>query len=187
MTEEQRATRSAGVAKLAVASLMISGAALALAGQATAEPVEPLPPPAPGAPVAPPPVPEMANPAYGQGNSGSSLGYLGDIWRAARSGDPYGALAAGPQGAPAQPPAGAGPAPALPPGFVSITDPNSTTAPPQERSSADVQPGGPPLPEGYYPLSGPPPPGYFDNSTQPVFGAGAPAPGQPVSPAPAVP
>lgn len=197
MTEQERARVSANAAKVALAGLIVAGAALTTAAQAAAEPVEPLPPvpgqpvpPPPGAPLpppGPPPVPAMANPVYGQGQSGSPFGYLGDIWRAARSGDPVGALAGGPQGAPAPPPAGAGPAPALPPGFVSMTDPNSTTSAPQERSSAESQPGGPALPEGYFPLSGPPPPGYFDNSAQPVFGPGAPPPGQPAPAAPPVP
>jgi hypothetical protein len=133
-------------------------------------------------------VPQMANPAYGQGNSGSPFGYLGDIWRAARSGDPVGALAGGPAGAPAPPPAGAGPAPALPPGFVSINAPESTTSAPGERNSAEPQLGGPALPEGYHPLSGPPPPGWYDqpagDPAAPVFPA---PPAGPAAPAPVFP
>lgn len=195
MTQRDRTTVRVHAARIAIASLITAGGALALAGQALGEPIEPVPP-VPGQPVAapppgpplppgPPPVPEMANPAYGQGNSGSPFGYLGDIWRAARSGDPVGALAGGPAGAPAPPPAGAGPAPALPPGFVSMTAPESTTSGPSERSSSESQPGGPPLPEGYHPLSGPPPPGWYDqpggDPNAPVFGPGAPPPPAPAA------
>lgn len=198
MTERNRTTPRAQAARVATAGVLMAGGALLMAAHATAEPVEPVPAP-PGQPVAgpppapivppppppgPPPVPQMANPVYGQGNSGSPFGYLGDIWRAARSGDPVGALAGGPAGAPAPPPPGAGPAPALPPGFVSMTAPESTTSP-GERSSAEAQPGGPPLPEGYHPLSGPPPPGWYDgpaaDPAAPIFPA-PPAPGAPAAP-----
>jgi len=186
MTEREHDTPASATlaAKVALAGLLAAAGALGSAGIAAAEPAPPPPPPGP------PPVPQMANPAYGQGNSGSPFGYLGDIWRAARSGDPVGALAGGPAGAPAAPPAGAGPAPALPPGFVSINAPESTTSAPGERNSAEPQIGGPALPEGYHPLSGPPPPGWYDqpgtDPAAPIFPAPPPAPGAPapVFPAP---
>ncbi|WP_197381701.1 hypothetical protein [Mycolicibacterium mengxianglii] len=179
MGARQRTAQS--VLKVAVAAVF-AGTALVTAAQAGAEPVEPLPPPAPGAPapvpppVGPPPVPAMADPVYGQGQSGGQFGYLKDIWHAARSGDPVGALTGTPGNAPAPPP-GAGPPPPLPPGFVSLSHPESNTGPaPAERSSAEPNQGGPALPEGYFPLSGPPPPGWYDtnNSSQPIFGPGAP-------------
>ncbi len=152
-----------------------------MAGQAGAEPVEPYPtpvpaapgeaPPAPGQPVAeplagpaappappPPPgtaptVPEVANPVYGSGKSGSgTLGALKDIWHEVRDGNP--AMTVPDQGF--APPPGAGPAPKLPPGFISLTDPASSTPALETGPPAE----GPPLPPGYYPLNGPPPPGY---------------------------
>jgi hypothetical protein len=191
MTEREHAGLSAAV-RAALASVIIAGGALTMAGQAAAEPVVPLPPPPvpgepaavpgqpvaappvgplpPPAPVGPPVVPQISNPTYG-GQSGSPFGYLGDIWRAARSGDPVGALAGGPAGPPAPPPPGAGPAPALPPGFVSMTAPESTTSAIERSSSEPVQ--GPPLPEGYFSLSEPPPPGWYDGSAQPIFGGPA--------------
>lgn len=193
MTGRNRATLSAHAARIAVAGLMVAGSALTMAGQAGAEPVEPFPVPAPADPVGPPPpppvgppmVPEIANPVYGQGQSGGTFGYLGDLWRAARSGDPVSAIAGPPAGAPAPPPPGAGPAPALPPGFVSMTAPESTTSAIERSASEPVQ--GPPLPEGYHSLSEPPPPGWYDKPVEPIFGGPA-APAAPgvvlVPPAP---
>jgi len=179
MTDRQRATRRANAARIAVAGVIIAGGALAMAGQAGADPtVPPYPtpvpadlgaaPPAPGQPVvdplggpvaapAPPPVgppavPEIANPVYGSGQSGSGpLGSLRDIWHEVRDGNP----AAPPQ--PSGPPPGAGPAPQLPPGYISLNAPESNGPPPKGPAE-----GGPPLPAGYYPLNGPPPPGYYD-------------------------
>jgi hypothetical protein len=161
MTERQRATPRASAARIAVAGAIIAGGALAMAGQAGADPeVVPYPTPAPSGPPPPPPVgpplvPEIANPVYGSGQSGSGpLASLRDIWRQAQ--DPY-ALTGSPDQEPiaAPPPPGAGPAPQLPPGYVSLTAPESN-GPPKTDSYA----GGPPLPPGYYPLNGPPPPGY---------------------------
>jgi hypothetical protein len=179
MTERQRATPPANSARIAVAGMMIAGAALAMAGQAGADPAVPYPTPvpagpgaatpAPGQPVAEssngpvgppppppvgaPPVPEISNPVYGSGQSGSGpLGSLRDIWHQVRDGNP---LDAPPGDAPAPPP-GAGPAPPLPPGYISLNAPGSETASlPKGPAQA-----GPPLPPGYYPLNGPPPPGY---------------------------
>ena len=182
MTERQRATSLANGARIAVAGVIIAGGALATAGQAAAEPAVPYPTPAPsgtdaaaaapGQPVvepadgpvaapAPPPVgapvvPEIPNPVYGSGQSGSGpLGSLRDIWHQAQN--PY-ALTGPPDQAPivAPPPPGAGPAPQLPPGYVSISAPESNGPPP-----TDSYAGGPPLPPGYYPLNGPPPPDYY--------------------------
>lgn len=174
MTERQRATPPATAARLAVAGVIIAGGALAMAAQAEADPAVPYPTPgaeapAPGQPVvvpvdapvdAPPPppvgppsVPEIQNPVYGAGQSGSGpLGSLRDIWHEVRDGnlgttEPVQAFA---------PPPGAGPAPKLPPGYTSMTDPASSTP----ASPTGPNTGGPPLPPGYYPLNGPPPPGW---------------------------
>jgi hypothetical protein len=181
MAERQRATSPANAARLAVAGVIIAGGALAMAGQAAADPAVPYPTPvpsepggatpAPGQPVvepadapvaapAPPPigapvVPEISNPVYGSGQSGSGpIGSLRDIWHQARDGN----LAEGTMpGEAAAPPPGAGPAPQLPPGYVSLSDPASNGPPPTNSYA-----GGPALPPGYYPLNGPPPPGYLD-------------------------
>jgi hypothetical protein len=164
MTQRQRAMRSADAVRIAVAGVILAGGALAMAGQAAADP-EPFPPapvdpaagpvaaPAPP-PVGPPVVPEIANPQFGSGSG--PIGSLRDIWHEVRDGDLSGADPNGaPQGALAPPP-GAGPAPKLPPGFTSLTDPSSST-PALPKDPNEV---GPTLPPGYYPLNGPPPPGY---------------------------
>jgi hypothetical protein len=185
MIERQSATRFANAARLAVAGLFITGGALAMAGHAAADP-EPFPP-APGEPVAdapvgppappppgPPMVPEIANQSYGSGSG--PLGFLRDAWHQAQ--DPYG-TADTPDGMPAAgvPPPGAGPAPKLPPGYTSLTDPSSSTpALPKDPNAV-----GPALPPGYYPLNGPPPPGYAppaapaDPAAPPADPAAAPA------------
>lgn len=191
---------SADAAKIALAGVAVGLGALMAAGPAGAQPeVPPLPTPVPGAPgvppppgqpyavpadeaapppapppVGPPPVPEIANPQYGQGSSPGPLGFLRDAWHQAQ--DPFGFTGMPPGQMPgaAAPPPGAGPAPQLPPGYTSLTDPASSgppVAPPTE--------GGPPLPPGYYPLDGPPPPGYFD--------APPPAPVPPEGPIPPTP
>ena len=187
MAERLRTTTPANAARLAVAGVIIAGSALAMAGQAGADPAVPYPtpvpsgpdaaPPAPGqpvveavdGPVGPPPapdltpsVPEVANPVYGQGQTPGQLGYLRDIWHTFHSGNPIEALTAPPDEATGPPP-GAGPAPQLPPGFTSLTDPaSSTPALPKDPGAV-----GPALPPGYYPLNGPPPPGYFDPPATP--------------------
>jgi hypothetical protein len=182
MTERQRATSPASAAKIAVAGMIIAGGALAMAGQAGADPdsavpiyptpvpsdlgaVAPAPgqpmvsadgpvgPPAPP-PVGPPTVPEIQNPVYGQGQTPGQLGYLRDIWHTFHSGNPLEALTA-PADEAHGPPPGAGPAPQLPPGYISLNAPESNGPP-----LAGPTQGGPPLPPGYYPLNGPPPPGY---------------------------
>ncbi len=206
MTERHRVTPPAGKARFAVASLIVAGGALALAAQAGADPAEPIPAPAPPepaaaapvpgplvvntaeGPVAPPPpapagpplVPEIANPVYGQGQTPGQFGLLRDFWRAARSGNAIDAFVS-PQQSSLAPPPGAGPAPPLPPGFISLTAPESTTGPAQtQQSNAAPDPAGPPLPPGYFPLSGPPPPDWYDSP--PPDPAGSPVV-TPVSPA----
>jgi hypothetical protein len=179
MTERQRAITPGIAARIAVAGVFITGGALAMAGPAAAEPDVPCPPtpsgpctPAPGQPVAdpsagaiaspppppggPPSVPEVQNPVYGAGQTPGQLGYLRDIWHTFHSGNPMEALTAPAEEAPGAPP-GAGPAPQLPPGYISINAPESNGPPPKGPAE-----GGPPLPPGYYPLNGPPPPGYSD-------------------------
>jgi hypothetical protein len=206
---QARATRSINAVKFAIAGAAAIGAVLAPAGLAFADPAAPdptlvpsdpaaaapgqpvvsndgpaAPPPAP--PGGPPQVPEIANPVYGSGQYGSGpIGTLRDLWHQAH--DPYGFQ--DPEAAnngPAAPPPGSGPAPKLPPGYVSINAPGSET--PVTAPAPGSVPGGPPLPPGYYPLNGPPPPGYQYNSP----GGQAPAPGlldpaAPGAPAPAAP
>ncbi|MDT5057055.1 MAG: hypothetical protein QOF66_5421 [Mycobacterium sp.] len=179
MTERQRATPPAKAVRIAVAGVIIAGGALAMAGQAGADPAVPYPTPAPSGPdaatpapaqpvvsadgavgppapppVGAPPVPEIQDPAYGQGQTPGKLGYLRDIWHTFHSGNPLDAMTAPADEAPGPPP-GAGPAPQLPPGYVSLNSPESNGPPPKGPAQ-----GGPPLPPGYYPLNGPPPPGY---------------------------
>ena len=182
MTERQRATPPANAARIAVAGVIIAGGALAMAGQAGADPAVPLPDadaigsgcgcpgsrPARGgvcrwtggsasaatrrrATGARDPEPRLR-----PGQTPGQLGYLRDIWHTFHSGNPLDALTAPPEVAPGPPP-GAGPAPQLPPGYISLNAPESNGPPP-----AGPAQGGPPLPPGYYPLNGPPPPGYYD-------------------------
>jgi hypothetical protein len=172
------------VARIVVAGAVIGLGVLATSAQASADPVPPpLPgePPAPGQPVlevpagesvaapAPPPVgapvvPEIQNPRYGSGQSDGPLGFLRDAWHQAK--DPYNFAETPPDQMPGgkPPPPGAGPAPQLPPGYTSLTVPESNGPP-----ATDSYSGGPPLPPGYYPLNGPPPPPeYFDPPPGPV-------------------
>lgn len=175
------------IAAAAITGTVIGFSALGFAAQASAEP--PPPPPGPGEPIppgqpiieaapagvpvggdvvaAPPPVgppmvPEIANPQYGSGNSSGPLGFLKDAWNQAK--DPYG-FSETPEGQMPgghPPPPGAGPAPQLPPGFQSLNAPGSEAPPSAPQGAPGTPGGGPPLPEGYYPITGPPPPGYFD-------------------------
>ncbi|WP_328356229.1 hypothetical protein OG976_00170 [Mycobacterium sp. NBC_00419] len=183
MTDRQRTVT------FALAGVAVAAAALAASVPAVAEPADPAPapvttvaeapPPAPvpgdgssmtpnqpavaaGDPAAPPApvfrqeVPEIANPTYGSG--GGVLGSLKDLWHQAQN--PYYApdevMGAGGSVAP---PPGAGPAPALPPGYVSINAPGSET-PASANQGGGSAAGRPALPPGYYSTSGPPPPGY---------------------------
>jgi hypothetical protein len=196
------------VAKITLAGVVIGLGALAAATQANAQPAPPLPPPLPGEappqgqpvmvdpgaqpvaapappPIGAPPVPQIANQQYGQGSKPGPLGFLRDAWNMAQNPYDYtGTMQPGEMPAAAAPPPGAGPAPQLPPGYQSLTDPASS-GPAPARTSYE---GGPPLPEGYHPLTGPPPPGYFDlppdpNVRQPVD-PNAPPPAGPIAPRP---
>ncbi|HNM95334.1 MAG TPA: hypothetical protein PKM47_15425, partial [Mycobacterium sp.] len=82
--------------------------------------------PAPPPPVGTRTVPEIQNPQYGSGQSSGPLGTLRDLWHAAHSDDPMGALASPADVAPGPPP-GAGPPPPLPPGYISLTAPRPAT------------------------------------------------------------
>ena len=125
---------------------------------------------APAAPVLQPSVPEIQNPTYGSGGGGGVFGTLKDLWHQAQN--PYYAPGEGmDSGGGAAPPPGAGPAPALPPGYVSVNAPGSETASTSNGGGAAT--GRPALPPGYYSTSGPPPPGYEFAPTGPN---GAPAP-----------
>ena len=138
---------------------------------APADPGAPAAPPAdPGAPapaVAPMThgsVPEIPNAHYGSGNGGGGiLSSIKDIWHQAQNPflSPDGDMG---MGAPAPPP-GAGPAPKLPPGYVSTNAPGSETPASAPAGGSDA--GRPALPPGYYPIDGPPPPWYTDGSTPP--------------------
>ena len=184
-------TRRRRIATAAIAGTIIGFGALGAAAQATADPVPPLVPGEPAPPgqpviepapagqpvggdvvaappsVGPPMVPEIANPKYGSGQSDGPLGFLRDAWHQAK--DPYN-FAETPEGqmpGGAPPPAGAGPAPQLPPGFKSLNAPGSEAPASAPQGAPGTAGGGPPLPEGYYPISGPPPPGYFDGPPPP--------------------
>ncbi|TGD88349.1 hypothetical protein BayCH28_11425 [Mycolicibacterium sp. CH28] len=199
MADRHHTRAQASAIRLTIAGLAV-GAALFGAASAVADPAVPVPTPVPGdpapappggpaavdpgqpdpaaaplPPAGPPSVPEIANPVYGSGQNGSGVfGTLKDLWHQAR--DPY----YGPEETPGAvsgslaPPPGAGPAPALPPGYVSFNAPGSETAPASAGAGGTPAAGGPALPPGYYPLTGPPPPGYeFATPGQP---AAAPAP-----------
>lgn len=181
-------------AKAAVVGGLILGGALAGAGQAAAEPDPLLPVPTPGAPAAPapgqpvlvaneptgaqplppagvPPVPEVANQQYGgQSQTPGQLGYLRDIWHTFHSGNPVEELTMAPDEVAATngAPPGAGPAPKLPPGYTSLTDPNSSTpALPVTQAPAGAPGGGPPLPPGYVALTDPNPPAWVTDPGAP--------------------
>lgn len=152
--------------------------AAAPASAAPANPVAPAPAPAaqpPADPGAPPPavapmthgsVPEIPNAHYGSGNGGGGiLSSIMDIWHQARNPD----LSPSNLAAPAPPP-GAGPAPQLPPGYISTNAPGSEA--PASTPAGGPASGRPALPPGYYPIDGPPPPWYLDGTNPP-----APAPG----------
>lgn len=166
--------RRAGLAVLSGAVAL--GVALTWSAPAPADPADP-PPPEPTSTVVPPPrdpfmpyVPEIQNPQYGSGkNGGGVLGTLMDLWDQVKNPTLDGMDSGRPT-----PPPGAGPAPALPPGYISTNAPGSETAP--SAPAGGPATGRPALPPGYYSTSGPPPPGY-----QYV------TPGAPVTTAPTVP
>jgi len=124
-------------------------------GQPVAVPVDPAavaaPPPAPAGP---PMVPQIPNAQYGSGDG--PLGFLRDAWHQAR--DPYNFIGTADMPnmpPPGTPPPGAGAPPPLPPGFKSLNAPGSETA-----AAPGAAATGPALPPGYFPVSGPMPPGY---------------------------
>jgi hypothetical protein len=185
-------------AKLFVAGVIVAGAALSLSTTAGADPVAPGPPPGPSAPdvapgaaapstapVGPPPpppaqpsVPEVANPSYGSGSG--PLGTIRDLWHQAKDG-PMNT----PEGVAERPP-GAGPAPPLPPGYISMNAPESSN-PGRIRDPYAPAPSGPPPPPGYTPLTEPPPPGYEPTGPAPCStapGRAAPDGAVPTGPAP---
>jgi hypothetical protein len=205
-------------AKLALAGVAISLGALALAGQANADPQDPVDPSLyvanPGAPVpagvpvveeGPPPppgdTPGNFNPSMAVGHvaddqahygSGSGpLGFLRDAWQQAK--DPYN-FGGTPEGEfpTASAPEGAGPAPKLPPGYVSTNAPGSETPmpaadpnaprpapPPGYARMADgrlapipgyVDPAVAAAPPPYVPVHSPPPPPLLPEDPPPPFG-----------------
>ncbi|OHT82689.1 hypothetical protein [Mycobacteroides saopaulense] len=164
-------------AKLFVAGVIVAGAALSLSAPSGADPVAPGPPPGPSTPqaaapdtepVGPPPpppaqpsVPEITNQTYGSG-SGGPMGTIRDLWHQAHDG-PLDT----PEGV-AERPAGAGPAPQLPPGYISMNAPESSNPGRIRDPYAAPEPSGPPLPPGYHSLNGPPPPGYEPTGPAPA-------------------
>ena len=124
--------------------------------------------PPPPAPNFQPSVPEIANPQYGSGKYGSGVfGTLRDLWDQAQN--PYFAQEEIMGfGGGATPPPGAGPAPALPPGYVSTNAPGSETPSTSTGAGGGSGAGRPALPPGYYPIDGPPPPGYYAPPPAPI-------------------
>lgn len=129
--------------------------------------------PAP-APVGHQKVPEIPNQSYGSG--GGIFGSLKDLWHQVQ--DPMLQSQMTGSGNMATPPQGAGPAPALPPGYVSTNAPGSETA--STNGGGGPATGRPALPPGYYSIAGPPPPGYQYGSS----GLNATAPAAPTVVAP---
>ena len=181
---EQHRTRASVLAGLAVVTAALTGA-----GPAGADPPDPTP--VPEFPVVvpagdtPPPardpfapyVPEIQNPTYGSGNSGGGVfGTLKDLWQQVQNPmfAPNEIMGAG-GAAPAPPPGSAAPPP-LPPGYVSINLPGSET-PVTATGPGSAPVTGPALPEGYYPLTGPPPPGYSYSATPGAAAPGSATPG----------
>ena len=119
--------------------------------------------PMPGDPAAPPPrdpfvpyVPEIQDQTYGAGASGGGIfGTLKELWQEVQNPTLAPDETARPGGA--QRPISA-PVPPLPPGYVSINLPGSES--PDAPADAGPPVSAPALPPGYYPLDGPPPPGY---------------------------
>ena len=183
---EHHRTRASALAGLAVVTVALTGA-----GPAGADPPDPTP--VPEFPVVvpagdtPPPardpfapyVPEIQNPTYGSGNSGGGVfGTLKDLWQQVQNPmfAPNEIMGAG--GAAPTPPPGSAAPPPLPPGYVSINLPGSET-PVTATGPGSAPVTGPALPEGYYPLTGPPPPGYSYSATPGSPTPGSPTPGSP--------
>ena len=115
MSDKVRWVTAARAAKYTVAGVFFAGGALVMAVPAAAEPA------------IPPPVPAIPNPEYSQDVMGQ-LGSVGDLFSTITVDAPLGALTVPPVPVPGAPP-GAGSSPPLPPGTVSLTAPESSTAP----------------------------------------------------------
>ena len=101
-------------------------------------------------------VPEIQDQTYGAGASGGGIfGTLKELWQEVQNPTLAPDETAGPGGA--QKPVSA-PVPPLPPGYVSINLPGSES--PNVAADSGPPVSAPALPPGYYPLDGPPPPGY---------------------------
>jgi hypothetical protein len=101
-------------------------------------------------------VPEIQDQTYGAGASGGGIfGTLKELWQEVQNPILAPDETARPGGA--QRPISA-PVPPLPPGYVSINLPGSES--PDAPADAGPPVSAPALPPGYYPLDGPPPPGY---------------------------
>ena len=189
MCDDQPVTHRLRAVLPALVGLAAASAALAGAGLVSAEPADPSAPvptypasvpsssapvdpalvdpalvvPAPGEAAALPPrdpfvpyVPEIQDQSYGAGASGGGIfGTLKDLWQQVQNPTLAPDETARPGGA--QRPISA-PVPPLPPGYVSINLPGSES--PDAPADAGPPVSGPALPPGYYPLDGPPPPGY---------------------------
>lgn len=136
-------------------------------------PADPAAPPAdPAAEPVPPPVftpdvPEIPNAQYGSGKFGDGvLGTLMDLWDQAKNPTFTQDEILGLGGERPTRPPGAGPATTLPPGYISTNSPGSEA--PSAGVAEGPEGGRIPLPPGYYPLDGPPPPGYFDPPPTPI-------------------
>ncbi len=192
---EHHRTRASALAGLAVVTAALTGAGPVAADSPDPTPVPEFPAVVPAGDTPPPPpardpfapyVPEIQNPTYGSGNSGGGVfGTLKDLWQQVQNPTfaPNEIMGAG--GAASVPPAGSMAPPPLPPGYVSINLPGSET-PVTATGPGSAPVTGPALPEGYYPLTGPPPPGYSYSATPGSTTPGAAAPA-PVVTMPAVP
>jgi hypothetical protein len=88
-------------------------------------------------------VPEIPA-VYGQGQSPGPFGFIADAWSTFNGADPLTALTL-PQHTPIGPPPGAGTGPPLPPGTVSLTSPETSTAS-LDPGAIPAPPPGPPGP-----------------------------------------
>ena len=139
--------------------------------QAVAAPADPAAPPPP--PVGPPGVPEIPNQTYGSGKSGGGVfGTLMDLWDQVQN-PSFTAEEIYGSGVVTTPPPGAGPAPALPPGYVSTSAPGPQTPATSAGTGGGSATGRPALPPGYYPLDGPPPPWLANPGAPPETAPGS--------------
>ncbi len=122
-------------------------------------------------------VPEIQDQSYGAGASGGGIfGTLKDLWQQVQNPTRPGRDGAARRRAATHLGAGA----PLPPGYVSINLPGSES--PDAPADAGPPVSGPALPPGYYPLDGPPPPGYeYLTPAERNSAAATPSPGRPGS------